>query len=438
MASTTTTNSQLLDSYSKSKAALDAKKKAAQAKAETKAYQSQIKQYEADNQSALTGIKDPEFQVKQLQKELKDLTTDPSTGKLYPTPWNSTLVSQYEINVRDTKAYQKQIDGYRSRIARNNNNIEVLTAKINKLTNKKPVVPPKGPDKLKYKYNAPMVKSAYFYPTGPQYSSTDGKHVDIGTYQDALQAWSSVTEGGRGTFQMDRVINTAAAIASAKKASKDPTHFDPQMYGFKFLYNPQTVNMSWGAIMGANPVFEAMGQDPAVPIAANLLQSTLSFDIILNRIEDMNFVRKDGSFMSSVPLTQEVEDIQFLVENTVNKNLPSQGFSPYPQDVDIADRKEIYNKGTMYDIEYLFRTMHGFDGFTNYTSGLMNKTNDPGWLPVRPVELHLGNKLRYRVRIVDLTVKHSIFNARMVPLLSTVSFTCARYWDGPTGTKAAK
>ena len=181
-----------------------------------------------------------------------------------------------------------------------------------------------------------------------------------------------------------------------------------------------------------------MGQDPAVPIAANLLQSTLSFDIILNRIEDMNFVRKDGSFMSSVPLTQEVEDIQFLVENTVNKNLPSQGFSPYPQDVDIADRKEIYNKGTMYDIEYLFRTMHGFDGFTNYTSGLMNKTNDPGWLPVRPVELHLGNKLRYRVRIVDLTVKHSIFNARMVPLLSTVSFTCARYWDGPTGTKAAK
>ena len=59
------------------------------------------------------------------------------------------------------------------------------------------------------------------------------------------------------------------------------------------------------------------------------------------------------------------------------------------------------------------------------------RTNDPGWLPVRPIELHLGKKLRYRVRVVSMEVVHKIFSEQMVPVLSVVSFNCARYWDGP-------
>jgi hypothetical protein len=253
-----------------------------------------------------------------------------------------------------------------------------------------------------------MVKSAYFRPTGPQGTSIDGKTVDIGKYTDALNSWSTAGSGGRGAFQMDRATNTAATLATATKAQKNNKHFDPNFYGFKFLYNPQTVNMTWGAVMGANPTFESLGLDAAIPIARNLLQSIISFDIILNRIEDFNVLTSSG-------LTAGVNN-------------------PYPTNKtpDNLELKKIYDKGTMYDLDYLFKTMHGFDGFTNYTSSLLGETNDPGWLPVRPVELHLGNKLRYRVRITDLSVKHSIFNERMVPILSTVSFTCARYWDGPT------
>ena len=104
--------------------------------------------------------------------------------------------------------------------------------------------------------------------------------------------------------------------------------------------------------------------------------------------------------------------------------------NPYPKNVPNSELIQIFEKGTMYDIEYLFKTMHALTGNTGYKSLLMNSvTSDPGWLPVRPVELHLGNKLRYRVRIQNLTVNHSVFNPRMVPILSTVTFTCARYWD---------
>ena len=85
----------------------------------------------------------------------------------------------------------------------------------------------------------------------------------------------------------------------------------------------------------------------------------------------------------------------------------------------------------MYDLEYFFRTVHGFQlANGEYSTTLNGLTTDPGWLPVTPVELHLGNGLRYRVRVADLQVRHSIFNNRMVPVLSVVSFTCARYWDG--------
>ena len=110
--------------------------------------------------------------------------------------------------------------------------------------------------------------------------------------------------------------------------------------------------------------------------------------------------------------------------------------NPYPKNVPNSELIQIFEKGTMYDIEYLFKTMHALTGNIGYKSLLMNGvTSDPGWLPVRPVELHLGNKLRYKVRVQNLTVNHTVFNPRMIPILSTVTFTCARYWDSPDFSK---
>jgi len=46
-----------------------------------------------------------------------------------------------------------------------------------------------------------------------------------------------------------------------------------------------------------------------------------------------------------------------------------------------------------------------------------------------PVELHLGDGLRYLVRISSLDIEHKMFNERMVPIFSNVRITCARYPD---------
>jgi uncharacterized membrane protein YgcG len=206
---------------------------------------------------------------------------------------------------------------------------------------------------------------------------------------------------------MDRQTNTLEILAQAQKASKTPKQFDPNFYGFKFHYNPTTVNMTWAGMAGSNPVFQAAGLDPAVPFSQNLFTGMINFVVVLNRIQDLAVLNKDGSYKT--------------------------GVNPYePVEVRPEDLKEIANKGTMHDVEYLFHAMHGFMTSTNYKSTLMGRTNDPGWLPVRPVELHLGNKLRYRVRIASLEVNHKIFNQQMVPIFSEVSISCMRYWDGPS------
>ena len=226
---------------------------------------------------------------------------------------------------------------------------------------------------------------------------------------DAKYFWKNQENGGgKGTIQMDRQTNTLELLAEAQKASLKPKEFDGNFYGFKFHYNPTTVNMTWAGMQGANPVYEAAGLDPAVPFNQNLFTGMINFVVILNRIQDLALLNKDGSY--------------------------KYGVNPYAP-VDMSKRpddlKAIANKGTMYDLEYLFHAMHGFMTSTNFKSFLMNgKTNDPGWLPVRPVELHLGNQLRYRVRVTGLEVNHKMFNQQMIPIFSEVSFSCMRYWDG--------
>lgn len=278
--------------------------------------------------------------------------------------------------------------------------------------------PGKGP----FYFNAPLVAEPNYLPlselpvmlpAGPIKGNAANFWASSTTFDTVNRHLEIVRNGGKGAFQMDRLTNTLELKANAKKtATERGLPFDDKMYGFKFQYNPTTVNMNWQGIMGANPVYEMLGNDPAVPMSTNLFGGTLTFDLILNRIQDIALLRTDGTF--------------------------KYGQNPYGViDVSEADRKQIVEKGTMYDLEYLFRTLHGYAFFTNFTSNLMGTTtNDPGWLPVRPVELHLGNKLRYRVRVSGLEVVHKIFSERMIPILSVVTITCSRYWDGPSDKKS--
>jgi hypothetical protein len=204
--------------------------------------------------------------------------------------------------------------------------------------------------------------------------------------------------GGRGTIQMDR-----DAITAITEAQKSNIKYDPKMYGFKFLYNPKDVGMAWGIMDQMDPTYVASGQDAFNAISAGLMSSSVTFDLVLNRIEDLSYLNPDGSLKP--------------------------GINPYPKTVAQKDLFDIYEKGTMYDIEYLFKTLNG--PHSTFTSNLNGETADRGWLRPSIVELHLGLRMRYRVRVQSLVINHAIFDSRMVPIFSTVRLQVGRFNDGP-------
>jgi hypothetical protein len=344
-----------------------------------------------------------------------------------------------------TASYETAIVKWKKDIKTNEEKIASYQEKITELQNtllgKKPTPKPKNSDTSSgtnpvtdqgttnfskdYKYNAPMVRSAYFTSSKGVAQSlvgvtNDGNFVDQGNYQDALRAWTGTT-GGRGTIQMDRKFVNALA----KSQENQVTPLDPQMYGFKFLYNPKEIAMARGVMDKMDPEYIASGTDPFNVISAGLMSATIQVTILLNRIGDFSFINEYG-YNSGFGTTDTSPD---AVLQRIQQTGISAVNNPYPENVSTDEVMEIYKKGTMYDVEYLLRTLNG--PHATFVSKLNGKTADRGWLRPSIVEIHLGAGMRYRVRVAQLSVTHSVFNSRMVPILSSVQLTLGRFNDGP-------
>jgi len=266
-------------------------------------------------------------------------------------------------------------------------------------------------------YNAPMVKHAYFQGLGKNGSLTTQLSTLKGTtpqkFNDALNN-AFVNPGTRGVIQMS--ADTASWLLKERKKKKtDAKGLQP--YGFRFHYNPGSISLNYGQMTGQSPEVLMSGRDQYNPLLPLDGGSGIQFDIYLNRIEDMSYIQKDGTLKSANGFSiSKVEDL-------------------YSENVPQSALVEIYRKGTMYDLEYLFRAVHGNDG--TYTSILRGKTSDVGWLNGVAVEFHLGNNMRYLARINSVAVNHAIFNDRMVPTLTTVHISASRYFDLPTKSKTS-
>jgi hypothetical protein len=266
-----------------------------------------------------------------------------------------------------------------------------------------------GKRTFKWKYNAPMVTYAYWNSSDGNTLATNftfgGRYPEKTT--DALKD-SFLTGGSKGIIQMDAesVFKMQHEKPNPKGAKKDNT-----AYGFRFHYNPTTLNMTYSMINSVSPEEIASGRDQINPIIP-LAQGGFSVDIWLNRIEDLSFL-----------------DSQGFMPNDNGLTVSELGSGLYSEDVSTEDLKAIYEKGTMYDLEYLFRACG--TGIADYNSVLRGKTSDRGWLTGAAVECHFGSNLRYKGRLMSLNVDHIFFDERMVPTLTKVSLQFARYYDSP-------
>jgi hypothetical protein len=269
-------------------------------------------------------------------------------------------------------------------------------------------------------YNVSAVKEAYFSAGQSLFNKTNniwgengGDKFDNDLYSkntptkvaDALELWTK-GQGGKGMIQtwkppgktpaqyLDQNGNFSV-LSDAKTL---------QRYGFQFLYNPGNISMTYGGVPDVDPSMMSSGTEDYGLINPSVFQSSISFEILLNRMLDIKYINKDGSLNSGK-----------TVDNLWPQNKPN------------ADTlKRIRNRGTMYDVEFLLQTMFSYEPIR---SQLRGKTSDIGFLGAFPVELHLGNKLRYVAIIDNITVNHVIFTEDMVPMFTTVSISAKRVPD---------
>jgi hypothetical protein len=288
--------------------------------------------------------------------------------------------------------------------------------KKSKPTPPKPTQPPQAPPAApSIRFNAPMVKSAYF---------RNGSVIDRALLARAVEPMlaakmvDTLSTFGDGDTNRGFIVPNKKAIDAALSRQSDKekaiTGGFKVPYGFRFHYNPQSIDQTIGTLQGISPELMMSGKDQANMITAPTQSSTISFQLYLNRIEDMNALATRGVDPKSTLITSDDDSTKY-----------------YPEIVKAEDRKLIKNFGTMYDLEFLFKAVNGEMG--GYKSPLRGtKTADVGWLNGMAIEMHLGRKLRYLARIINISVKHILFTENMVPTLSVVTISAHRFHDTTT------
>jgi hypothetical protein len=275
-------------------------------------------------------------------------------------------------------------------------------------------------------YNVSTVKEAYFY-TGMSFvneadpdwlgnGATDKFDSSIwsgntpGKVNDARNLWqNTVATNSKGMIQTWLPPGNRASYVTGTDGNFATlsSRQSIQRYGFQFLYNPTTIEMSYGGVADVDPGMQSSGTEEFLLANPNVFQSTIGIQVIINRMFDFQYINQNGIKSGQI-------------SDFYAGNVPTN-----------ADLKTIYDKGTMYDIEYLLQTMFPFEP---YASQLRGTTSDIGFLGASPVELHLGKSLRYVAQINNISVNHVIFDNRMVPLFTTISISTNRIPDYKAAT----
>jgi len=174
-----------------------------------------------------------------------------------------------------------------------------------------------------------------------------------------------------GRIVMDDMAITRGIVEGGKR------------YGFRFLYNPAALSGTLN--VGTDFIPDQRATNTAV------LQSgleTISFEVILNRIPDV----------TSKATT-----------------------SDYTPRISKDDLKQIKERGTHYDLDFLYRCASGI-----HNTRSRSKTGDIGVLLPNPCRLVLG-PYTSRGALVSVAVTDTLFSGDLVPTVSYVTINFARF-----------
>jgi hypothetical protein len=247
------------------------------------------------------------------------------------------------------------------------------------------VTPPKGDTR----WNPPPHRDA----RGPSF----GERVDYKS-NPAYDIVPAFSEKDRGRIFQD--VNSAAVLNKNPDKLKELVSAKgaTNQWGFRFMYNPSTFGYQSSS---NNSVDWTLGaSDPATLLTGN---SAVSVEVYINRIPDLKYLRLKNPTLSEAQV--------------------------YGRDLTEIEKQGILNRGTEYDIEFLYRVLNGdpLKESLLLSTKYKGATADFGYTTGVPCWLVLNENLRYYGSVASFSVNHAMFDLNMVPMLSTVNITFARY-----------
>lgn len=331
--------------------------------------------------------------------------TQVQTGKVVDnkTPFNLKLMAK--------KLYDAQLGQCGDKLDDNPSNapekpVQVFPPTDAQRWNPPPHIASKG---IPFGIRAGIALDAKGQPFNPdEFSQLNGKYKFIGDdgrlergriFQDKLSA---------------EVMNhSALSLGTGSKATA-------KQWGFRFMYNPEVIGYSTS---GNNSIDWTFGsKDSATSLGGN---QTVKVELLISRISDLSYL--------NMPAAKRDE------------------IAGYGRPLQDEERYGLLNRGTEYDLEFLYRCLNGDPEENtmlldeNYGVNIGHKeyrrSSDIGYITGIPLWMYLGANLRYYGSVTGINVTHKIFDLNMVPMLSVVAIDFTRYpaafnVEGDLGVKA--
>lgn len=196
-------------------------------------------------------------------------------------------------------------------------------------------------------------------------------------------------------------------------------------YGFQFLWNPESINSSVSINMDVTPT----AADRFRSVSGVFLGNTnVTISIVLDRTNDFACFKGDYRFaVSDTPTGKQFS----IPPSEYWAKYYRAGYPEENKDTAISARiYELMDKGTLADLEYLFKTVNGAGAAEkkDWSNLLGRKTADIGFIQPILVAMQLGpsaDSLSYVGWISSLNVNHVAFTESMIPIrtMVTINFT---------------
>lgn len=247
-------------------------------------------------------------------------------------------------------------------------------------------------------------------------------HWDSGGKVSSIDAQGNVISAAQAQKDLDKKNNNNKNQKSSKTAKNNYN------YGFQFLWNPESISSSIQRNMDVTPSSADRFRSVAGAFPG---QESYTFSIVIDRVNDFACLKslKGKGVLPNNPTANST--ISFPDTAIPKAFYNYYKYSIYPcSEAELQVKiKNLLRYGTMADLEYLFKALNGDGSQDGKWKTLLGKeTANIGFLSPSLLAFRFGpdstSQPSFVGWITSMSITHNFFTEDMIPIRSTVSFSC--------------